>query len=53
MQAHDSWVTFYAAKAREPAGALQVLTKSRLFILLSDYANDMNKFKSIIAAYPQ
>jgi hypothetical protein len=53
---YDSWVSFYAAKAREPAGALQLLMKSKLLILdplPSDYANGTDKFKTIPTAYPQ
>jgi hypothetical protein len=50
----DSWVSFYAVKARVPAGALQVLTKSKLSILEplpSDHANDKNKFKTTAATW--
>jgi hypothetical protein len=51
----DSWVSYYAANAKNPAGSLQVLAKSELSILdplPRDYANDTNKFKSCVASYP-
>jgi hypothetical protein len=51
----DSWTSFYAEKAAEKDGTLQVIRKGKLSILNPlpiNYVNDSERFKSIVATYP-
>jgi hypothetical protein len=50
----NSWDSFCEEKARKTSGATQVIMKGKLSILnplLGGYANEMEKFKSMVASH--